>query len=78
MSSRPGIITPMDLSNVTLAPNDRAIGGETPTVVGINFPETVSLRGVGLALRAREEKGHGQGDESEYGGDLKGTLIPGG
>ena len=78
MSSRPGIITLMDLSNVTLAPNDQTIGGEMLLIVGINSPEIESLRGPGLTRDAREEKGHGEGHQGDDGRDLKGPLIPGG
>jgi hypothetical protein len=77
MSSRPGAITLMDLSNVTLAPNDQTIGGETLVFLGINSPEIESLRGDGSTGHARKEKGHREGHEGDHGRDLKGTLVPG-
>jgi len=78
MSSRPGIITLLDLSTVTLAPNDRTIGGDTLAFRGINVPEIESLSGARLPLHAREEKGHREGYEGDDGRDLKSSLIPGG
>jgi hypothetical protein len=75
MRSRPGVIPLMDLSNVTLAPNEQAIGGETLAFGGFNAPEIDSLPGEVSRFRAREEKRDREGDEGDDGGDLKRTLI---
>jgi hypothetical protein len=75
MRSRPGVITLTDLSFVTLAPNDQALGGETHLFSGINAPEIESLRGTGLTLDAREKEGHREGHQGDDGRDLEGALI---
>jgi len=63
---------------VTLAPNDETIEGDTLAFLGINFPETDSLRGADSTRHAREKKGHREGHEGDDSRDLKGALIPGG
>ena len=78
MRSRPGVITRADLSNVTLAPNDQALRGETHLIFGINFPEIEYLRGLGSTGHARKEKGDRERHEGDDGRDLKGALVSGG
>lgn len=75
MRSRPGAITLMDLSFVTLAPNDQALGGDTRMFSGIHVPEIKSLRGAGLTFDAREEEGHRECHERDDGRDLKSALV---
>jgi hypothetical protein len=75
MRSRPGDITRMDLSFVTLAPNDQTIGGDTVAFCGINSPEIEFLRGASSTRHAREEKGHRESHQGNDGRDLKSALI---